>query len=172
MRPSSSFYAAPNGFKDMWSPLYPVLLFWRLQTKWICAIILEKCPCIQYFYSRINNNQMQRKLFENEFDTPAIKGSTLSLCVFGCINEIIKGMHYWVEIVHFYFEVYMLYVQQEGNRCVYFSIDSWQRHSLLVEYTGCFLKQLCYTVLGIFPVIVNNIFFLLPIPYHVILWWF
>jgi len=54
MQPTMSFYAAPDGLIDIWSPLYCVLLFWRLQTKWICVIIIEKCSCVQYFYSRIN----------------------------------------------------------------------------------------------------------------------
>jgi len=31
--------------------------------KWIHVIILEKCSYVQYFYPQINNNQMQRKLF-------------------------------------------------------------------------------------------------------------
>jgi len=31
--------------------------------KWIYVIILEKCSHVEYFYTQINNNQMQRGLF-------------------------------------------------------------------------------------------------------------
>jgi len=55
--------------------IYPVLLFWRLQIKWICVIILEKCSCVQYFYSRINNNQMQRELFHKMFGSSLYSAS-------------------------------------------------------------------------------------------------
>jgi len=65
--PPRHFIAAPDGLKDIWSPLYPVLLFWRFPIKWICVLILEKCSCLEYFYSRINNNQMQRELSHSMF---------------------------------------------------------------------------------------------------------
>jgi len=67
MRATTSFYAAPDGLKDIRSPLNPVLLFWRLQIKWICVRILEKCSCVQYFYSWINKNQMQRELLPSHW---------------------------------------------------------------------------------------------------------
>jgi len=46
IRPAASFYVAPDGLKDMWSPFpkeieekCPMLLFWRFQIKWICVVI-------------------------------------------------------------------------------------------------------------------------------------
>jgi len=67
-----SFYVAPDGLKDTWSPFlqemwekYPVLLFWRYQMKWMYVIILENISYIQYLYTQINNNPMQRELFNN-----------------------------------------------------------------------------------------------------------
>jgi len=83
-----------TAWKTWWSPLYPVLLFWRFQIKWICVLILEKCSCVQYVYSQINMKQMfGSSLYsasvttgplrgshdtyvahgENEFDTPAFE---------------------------------------------------------------------------------------------------
>jgi len=44
-----------------------MLLIWRFQIKWIHVIILEKCSYVHYFYIQINNNQMQRELFNNMF---------------------------------------------------------------------------------------------------------
>jgi len=35
--------------------------------KWIYVLILEKCSYVEYFYTQINNNQMQRELFNNMF---------------------------------------------------------------------------------------------------------
>jgi len=46
---------------------YPILLFWRFQIKWIHVIISEKCSYGRYFYTQMNNNQMQRELFNNMF---------------------------------------------------------------------------------------------------------
>jgi len=70
--PAASFYVAPGGLNDMWSHFlqeikekYPVLLFWRFQLKWIHVVILEIFSYVQYFYTQINNNQMQRELFNN-----------------------------------------------------------------------------------------------------------
>jgi len=51
----------------MWEK-YPVLLFWRFQIKWIYVIILENISYVQYIYTQINNNQMQRELFNNMFE--------------------------------------------------------------------------------------------------------
>jgi len=36
------------------------------QIKWIYVIVLEKCS---YFYTQINDNQMQSELFNNMFDS-------------------------------------------------------------------------------------------------------
>jgi len=72
IRPYASFYVAPDGLKDMWSPFlkeieeqFPVLLFWRFQIQWIYVVKLETFSYVQYFYTQINNNQMQRELFNN-----------------------------------------------------------------------------------------------------------
>jgi len=35
--------------------------------KWIYVIILEKSSYVPYIYTRINNNQMQRELYDNMF---------------------------------------------------------------------------------------------------------
>jgi len=74
-RPVALFYVAPGGFKDTWSPflkeieeIYPVLLFWRLRSKWIYVVILEKYSYVWYFYTQINNDQMQRESFNTMFE--------------------------------------------------------------------------------------------------------
>jgi len=75
MRPTTSYYAAPDGSTDTRSPLYPVLIFWRFQMKWIFVIILEKWSCVKYFYCRINNHKMQRELFNNMFGSSLYRAS-------------------------------------------------------------------------------------------------
>jgi len=47
---------------------FPMLLFLRFQMKWINVVILETFSYVQYFYTPINNNQMQRELFNNKFE--------------------------------------------------------------------------------------------------------
>jgi len=67
---------APGSFKDTWWPFfkkeieekYPVLLFWKFRIKWIYVVILDIFSYVQYFYTQINNNQMQIELFNNIFE--------------------------------------------------------------------------------------------------------
>jgi len=70
--PARSFYVAPDGLKDTWSPFlqemaekYPALLFWRFQIKSIYMMKLDQCSYVLYSYTRINHNQMQIELFNN-----------------------------------------------------------------------------------------------------------
>jgi len=75
IRPAASLYVAPDGFKDTWSPFlkeieekYSVLLFWRFRIKLIYIVILETFSNVQYVYTHINNNQMQREYFNHMFE--------------------------------------------------------------------------------------------------------
>jgi len=59
----------------MWSPFLSrnwrkmsELLFWRFQIKWIYIVILQTFSYLQYFYTQINNNQMQGDLFKHMFE--------------------------------------------------------------------------------------------------------
>jgi len=74
IRPTTSFYVAPDGLKDTWSPFlrwnfwkisYPIFEGFKLIGFFV--IILEICSYVQYFYTQINNNRMQRELFNNMF---------------------------------------------------------------------------------------------------------
>jgi len=75
IRPAASFYVAPDGLKDMWSPFlkgieekFPVLFFKGFKLNGFIVIILDTFSYVQYAYTQINNNQMQRELLNNMFE--------------------------------------------------------------------------------------------------------